>query len=297
MVGKGEAVINKRMQGLAAVGLAVLLGTAGCASQPQGADPHASASLQTAVDSSSREKEDSSLPSSSRDAAGEPGAASKLPRPEGYSWVMAGADGYHLVVKQEDSPSGASYQIGTINNKGEWVHPLRADHIFLSVESGWASQPIYLGDGVFTIKYATTSDRLSSFLMYNAKEDIGFDAGPCSDINGFHDGYLVVRGSNGTPAPVKIISSTGEITEPGLKAEGEIGLYSEGVFYLDGRFYNLAGEAVIDLSEYRIANIPMFENNKCYIELRTRCGEVSYTEIDHEGNFLYEPHRSTLSDP
>ena len=78
MVGKGEAVINKKMQGLAAVGLAVLLGTAGCASQPQGADPHASASLQTAVDSSSREKEDSSLPSSSRDAAGEPGAASKM---------------------------------------------------------------------------------------------------------------------------------------------------------------------------------------------------------------------------
>ena len=73
---------------------------------------------------------------------------------------------------------------------------------------------------------------------------------------------------------------------------GKYGIYSEGVFFAGNCFYDLDGNIVIDLSEYspgKFRNEPYFENDKCYLEITNNAGTEYYTEIDHEGNFIYEP--------
>ena len=242
----------------------------------------------------------------------------KVPESDEFDSVLVSGDGYHLVLKRVDEFSGAYDMIGTVDDDGNWIHPLSEDHVFIidgnaggvstsdvvvhnldgseastGVKNGARIQQVktlmsYLGEGMFALEYSPRGE----YMMYNAEKNIGFDAGKCSGVGEFHDGYLIVRAESKVSAPVKIISSEGEIIDPGIQTEGgEIGNYSEGVFFVNGGFYDINGALIIDLSEYEIVNVPMFEDNKCYLEMENNEGTIYTAELDHNGAFLSDPQK------
>ena len=248
----------------------------------------------------------------------------RLPESDEYDEVLCSGGGYHIVLKLVDDFDGAYDMVGVVDDKGDWIHELSANHPFIqngrvsvgdkyiSVDNDSESRyqarmmtikncMYYLGEGMFALHYA---DRGSdpNYTMYNAETGIGFDAGECGKSvlknpfgyhcgspGEFHDGYLVTRSDD----LIKLVGSDGTVKQTDVDFQGgKYGIYSEGVFFAGNCFYDLDGNIVIDLSEYspgKFRNEPYFENDKCYLEITNNAGTEYYTEIDHEGNFLYEP--------
>ena len=164
----------------------------------------------------------------------------------------------------------------------------------------------YLGEGMFALHYKVRGGREYFYILYNAETNVAFDAEfcgigasgltggtVCGGVGEFHNGYLVISATDKATSNVKIISRDGEIKYPEISnGGGHIGIYSEGVFFAGNCFYDIDGNMVIDLSQYspqQFKNEPVFKDGKCYLEISNDSGTVYYTEIDHDGNFVYEP--------
>lgn len=232
-----------------------------------------------------------------------------------YDNVLASGGGYHIVMKRVDEFSGAYDMVGVVNDAGEWIHELSKDHPFIkdgqimkgqtSIMTTLDGKKVdsriydiknslrYVGESMFAMHYATNGNSENSYIMFNAETGLGFDAGICEGIGEFHNGYMIVAGNRKVDTAIKIISRDGVVSEPGISTEGgNWGIFSEEVFFAGNRFYYVDGTVAIDLFAYpaeKIVNAPAFENNKCYLEIKNDAGTVYYTEIDHNGNFLYEP--------
>jgi len=69
------------------------------------------------------------------------------------------------------------------------------------------------------------------------------------------------------------------------------GIYSDGLFYLEKKFYNSQGEEILDVSNYNLdsSQYPFFKEGKCLLVLKNPNGVAFHTEIDKKGSRLYEP--------
>ena len=159
----------------------------------------------------------------------------------------------------------------------------------------------YLGEGMFAaVSGAGNSARApigpaiisaDTYDMYNASANFGFIAGKCTSLTRFADGYAFAFDGLPLFSDVKRISNTGEIKTIAPSGGGAIGAYSEGLFYYNKKFYDIDGNEEIDLSDLAgdISNVPYFENGKSHVEIENSSGVVYYTEMDKEGNMLFEP--------
>lgn len=165
----------------------------------------------------------------------------------------------------------------------------------------------YLGNHVFAVHYGTNGNSQKSFILYNAMTGKSCDAGICVDsttsgsndnpyladncqcIANYYNGYLTIRADGN----VRIIDGDLNIYETGVSYRGgKTGKFSEDVFFCGNCFYDINGKIVIDMSQYDVNNFqnePFFENEKSYIELDNGNGVIYHTEIDKNGEFLYEP--------
>ena len=52
------------------------------------------------------------------------------PESDEYDEILCSGGGYHIVLKLVDDFDGAYDMVGIVDDKGEWIHELSADHPF-----------------------------------------------------------------------------------------------------------------------------------------------------------------------
>lgn len=242
----------------------------------------------------------------------------QLPKSDEYDAVLASGDNYHIVMKRVDSFDSAYDMVGVVDSNGAWLHELSQSHPLIengtiltgdapvvhvvgggdadtsTVESirmnSIRKNITYLGEAMFVLNYASNGNGANLYMLYNAETNEGWDLDVCYGITQFHDGYMTCQADNKVYSSVKIISREGQIIQTGIETDGgNVGPYSEGVFFSGVNFYHIDGTLAIDLSDHIVVNTPYFENEKCYLEIENNAGSVYHTQIDHDGNFLYEP--------
>ena len=231
-----------------------------------------------------------------------------IPASDEFDYVLAGEDNCFLVVKSVDTIDGFHEEIGVMDAESNWIQHLSSTHPFLEdgkLPINWTTESkdrtkdeknrcIYMNDGMFMyITGYNTFSHTSSGLIYNSKTNTSFEIEKYGEEKRkYIDGYWIVRdGSGSGPHEVLIIDEEGNINHTGLKPD-YIGAYSEGVFFGgDGKFYDADMKVKIDLSEYNIINYATFQEGRCKIIIKKNNGSEFETEIDHDGNFLYEPQK------
>ncbi len=236
-----------------------------------------------------------------------------------YDYELAGGDGLHLVMIVKENLNGFTEKIGVVDDDGNWVQEPSPAHPFfrhkLLPDPGsvgvsvvtMSGKPIkadskikenarvaeakekleYLGEGICGFRYHTG---MNSYLFYDMATGECFDAGTCTRLTQFHDGYLVCAGDSHVISPVKIVSHDGEVIYPDIMTGSEdLGTYSEGKYFNGTNFYDLEGTKVIELEQYKIVNSPAFRGGRCELEIENDLGSRYSVEIDEAGEFLSEP--------
>lgn len=67
-----------------------------------------------------------------------------------------------------------------------------------------------------------------------------------------------------------------------------VGIYREGLLWAFGAFYDIEGNLLIDLSDYKITNIPQFSGEICQLTIKKN-GKLWAAEINKRGEFLSDP--------
>lgn len=240
------------------------------------------------------------------------------PTSDEYDAILKSGDSYHIVIKHIDEFSGSFDMIGVVNDNGEWIHELSQYHPFIkngivmtaqstvvvglpggqSTEGYEASIRFsdmrksiqYVGEAMFVLHYATNGNSENSYILFNAETGQGADIGVCYNMTGFSNDYMIACSNRKVNSRIKIIDRNGNISSPDIWTDrGKIGQYAENVFWGGKNFYNIDGSVAINLSDYDIVNAPYFENGKSYVEIQNNSGTIYYTEIDHQGKFLFDP--------
>ena len=55
----------------------------------------------------------------------------RLPESDEYDEVLCSGGGYHIVLKLVDDFDGAYDMVGVVDDKGDWIHELSANHPFI----------------------------------------------------------------------------------------------------------------------------------------------------------------------
>ena len=238
-----------------------------------------------------------------------------LTKSDEFDDVLASGGGYNIVIKTVETFDNVYDMIGVVSDEGEWIQKLSKEHPFITdgkveayckpsedgnsarIEASKASI-FYIEDGMFLLTNWRSMAHTNSGIVYNAKENIGFNVGEYGSgmtvkpSTYFNDGYWVVTYDH--DRYIKIIDESGNIEETDIRLDlGNFGQYSEGVFYASGgRFYDIDLNLVIDLSQYNIiSSCPSFKDGKCYLMIKNPNGVKYETEIDHSGKFIYEPRK------
>lgn len=159
-----------------------------------------------------------------------------------------------------------------------------------------------LGDGMYCAVYAFKSGGTTSYsysdYIFNTNTDSYFYS---PSVINFENGYSLT--SDG-----KLIDTTGTTVflAPSYKfGYTNIGSYHDGVFFAgsaereygvsnvystyNGVFFNSKGEVELDISQYRLTEIPYFNEGYCVLKILNE-GNIQFTTVmDRNGNFLFEP--------
>lgn len=213
--------------------------------------------------------------------------------------VLGYGDGMFIVGKEVRGFDVNETQIGVVDKDGQWISNLSADKFVVdgecyinNIKNGKDNTLQYLGEGVFT---AHEEDNWLHRVFYNAVENINFElSGYWYLMGDYYNGKLLMYNSNDYGyVGVNYMDKTGNITMiTGDVDTDEVGKYSDGLWYYDGKFYNDEGIAVVDISQYQISDdyrYPIFKDGYSVIVLVGADRYHYYTVIDIDGNFMFEP--------
>jgi len=228
--------------------------------------------------------------------------------------------GYFIVSKRVETFDASRIEFGVVDEDGNWIHPLSADHIFLGgVYARFtvgSLRYMYLGDGMFAATVGVTlihSDGTRGLIgqpphpdatpfvsVFDVNSNSGFVFRAATMTSEFVDGYLLATDRARRNANIFRVDMQGNVTE--IVSQGSsFGPYSEGLFWVrssvnfhnvSGNFYNIHGQQIINLEQYAVQEefpLPFFENGTAYITIRNPGGRLFRVEIDRDGNFLDEP--------
>lgn len=251
---------------------------------------------------------------------------------EQFDEILCQGDNFYIVKKINDSYDGYFVSVGVVNSNGEWIHSLSKDNIFAkafndaSGQKDWNGQKVtlnsdnfaYLGDGVFIASlgmkvhyrenvkkcgdYQKPASGVLECYFFNVKENIqkSFEA---SHISENIDGYMLLYTSGRYNSPFYSLSSKGEIRKLPCKhsSSTSVGypIYSDGVFFAEGAFWDIRGNMVLDISNYNLYGneynddkiAPYFVNGECTFKFRNNGGTLYSATIDKSGNFIKQPEK------
>jgi len=179
------------------------------------------------------------------------------------------------------------------DSTGCLAYPLQAGHIVKHIGDDFFA--VNNGGGVAIFNANTKT----SFFIYHEQSNpewgsfFTYDFSLYPIFDGFYNDVIICPGGSGQSYWVLVINKDGTsyITQVERTAyytkHADFGIYSNDLFWFWGSFFDLEGNKVLDLSEYRVENIPMFYEGRAYIQI-TQNGKLWETEIDKQGNFLYE---------
>lgn len=242
----------------------------------------------------------------------------------GYQ-ILAGGDGVFFVCQQILDMKTNEERYGFVDAKGNWIVELTTDN---PLKYGFASEKVskrggalsyyYLGENSFA---ALVEDYFDCLAIYNVdtgasqyydNED-SIDTSPIVLTN--HNSNKPFTFSNGLSMviwhdSVCSLDKNGELTEiiviPG-GYDGTQVIYYDGVFLFgdvqfhqtwemrNGIFYDLYGNAVLDMSDYSLAvygkldGFYEFHNGLAAVKIVGADGKYYISHIDKSGNFQYEP--------
>ncbi|GHU82655.1 hypothetical protein AGMMS50284_4880 [Clostridia bacterium] len=203
--------------------------------------------------------------------------------------------GYVWVEKSIDTFEKTETQYGVINNKGEW-------HLNLSADYSFIDDPLteYLGGNLYKYMDSSVKDTESNRNMYvifdlSKKKEIYRDF----ELEGIYDHVsdtLLVK--NAREDWIKKINSNRKVEElTNIKTDGVISSFSDGLFFIEseGNFYDLNGNAVLNISKYHMnntINMPHFVDGYCLLDIKNEEDSEFYTIIDKKGNRMFEPRKA-----
>jgi len=207
----------------------------------------------------------------------------------------------------------ADIMLGLIDNDGNYVQKLaiQDNSDGLGCFAGaifWNNADIkHIGNDIFATLHGDYC------IIYDAKNNTSFKIDKSSlntdpVFDGFHNGVVITSTSSSISndiyiASVVIIYQDGTVTYTDISKELDnrlifihsispgdmnVGIYSDGLFWAYGSFYDLDQNCMIDLSQYDIDNIPVFSDGESQIIIN-RNDKKWETTIDKQGTFLYEP--------
>ena len=228
-------------------------------------------------------------------------------------------DTLHVVFKSIEASfnEGSYMKLGVIDSQGNYFAQLsRYDYdsdettrvcwFMSSFEEGYPVK--HIGNDMFV--------GLNWFgvMIYNAKNNTAFriekkekvpgtsgfyyvmELDPIFD--GFYDGVVITKETStfNHNSYVVFIYPDGTITKTNISTKVEsfssinysVGIYSDGLFWAFGSFWDINERLVIDLSEYNVVNTPVFYEGVASIVIKSN-GKHWETEITKQGTFLYEP--------
>ncbi len=230
------------------------------------------------------------------------------------------ADGYVLVFNAKESYNGTTYEVGILGTNGKWLVPLSSDNPLLSggmtpSTTAFREKIQYVGDGCLCVevkkddyypRHAVYNLKTNKMLYYTMPNDgwpgnldymiteIEFKNGISYDTYGtsmyeFHaDGTLNVY-----PYSADDISAA-----YGFYVDEKGVIYSMGS---DGWGTVLSSSATGKIRDFKdddninISEINYIGNGKWLIMITNNEKTNYYTIVDHTGNFLFEPIKTTES--
>lgn len=201
------------------------------------------------------------------------------PESLGYTSVAARGNGYTFVVEETDDDK---CNFGIIDYEGNWeVEPARIfEKVYLK-----NNVPVidYVGGGIFQVDYSH---------FYNTNTHSWFDVQGVKQKANFENGVTVVSG-----LVVHDDGSYSQFAAEGV-ADNEKALFSDGVIYGEssGKVYNMNGDVLADLSDYKICNNIEFHDGYSVMVFDVTKSEYStsnldeyITVIDKTGKQMFEP--------
>ncbi|MBR2476705.1 MAG: hypothetical protein IKB50_01060 [Clostridia bacterium] len=251
-----------------------------------------------------------------------------------FDEILCSGDGYHIVKKTEDNYDGYKVFFGVVDSEGNWNQPLSEEFIFAKAYKEKAKinlnmnseNFIYLGDGVFIaskciiVQYPGRQEIVmqgsGSFRVvnedcyfYNVKNKVQkeFEA---EYLTPYVNGYMLMSKSESaiSPNPYFSIDEKGTISKLPCVIDSWLHLnfsaYSDGVFFAEGKFFDIEGNVVLDISKYDLygkeygdsSEAPYFVDGKCTIKFRNDGGSLYKAVIDKQGNFVEEPTKIAETD-
>lgn len=245
----------------------------------------------------------------------------------GYQ-ILAGGDGVYFVRQQILSMTENEERYGFIDAHGQWLvaptldNPLRYGYNSEEAKHGGELHYYYLGENVFA---ALVDDYFDCFAIYNLHTGMSKSYDNRDYEAHLGDRSEIVLTNYGSDEPfmfsnglcmviwrdaICAMNTSGEIQELIAMPRGYDSsrvVYANGVFLYgsvdfnetwemhDGAFYDLAGNKILDMSQYNLAvyvgrnGFYEFHNGTAAVEIVGEDGKSYITHIDTQGNMRYEP--------
>lgn len=235
-----------------------------------------------------------------------------------YKWIEATFDkeGYY-VVGILDSEGNYILPLRDLESAGELKEFLYSYTSYLGTSHiGYLEENVFVVATEHWFNLFNADELTSSHIEMKTENGMGYVLSEIEDSlileNGFHDGVVVTyrtyqydRYLDHHERQAVIIDKNGNITyidafmrpndwwfessdDNPAKGNMNVGIYRDGLLWAFGGFYDIEGNLVIDLSDYKITNIPQFRGGICQLTIKKN-GKLWSVEIDKSGEFLSDP--------
>lgn len=193
---------------------------------------------------------------------------------DGHSEILRVVDGEGMTISEY-----AGLNMGHIKHMGQ----------ISSFEDGLELRN--LGEGMYQCGGYVFNTNNNSYFRYE-------------DYRGFSVSVRDFDGGYGMASDGKLIDSNGNVIYSTVGG-AEVGSYREGVFFMGdweeifisgkyydtyrGSFYNSNGQVELDISQYSLLSVPVFEEGYCIMEILNEAGVTFTAVMDRAGEFLFEP--------
>lgn len=247
-----------------------------------------------------------------------------------FEEILCQGDEYYVVKKTYDQYDGFFVMVGIINEDGNWIQEISGNNEFAKAFSDASKKRdlngrsptlnstnfAYFGDGVFISSLGVeidcpgysyrvgTAESVSgkglTCYIWDVVKNISFTC-DATNLSPICDGYMLMYNSDRYNSNFYSLSKTGGKKELPCKYSSTWGVgypaFSDGVFFAEGKFFDIQGNIVLDISQYNLygreygdkRNAPYFEDGKCKIVFRNNGGSLFYAIIDKDGTFLEGP--------
>lgn len=248
-----------------------------------------------------------------------------------FDEILCKGDDYIVVNKTYDNYDGYYILVGVLNTEGEWMRELSKSNIFAKAYSDTSKKTefvnggaiglksdnfYYLGEGIFIASLGVEINYPGYRVNVGSYSSLGSSGLECyffdvvndiqtsfkaTNISPYYDGFMLMYNSERYNSHFYRVNKYGEAEElPCIYSSvWSIGYpaYSDGVFFAEGKFYDIDGNVVLDISNYRLYGLeyndrrepPYFVDGKCTIKFRNSGGTLYKAVIDKKGNYIEQP--------